>query len=816
MADEPDPAAIADAAAAFRDDYDDGDFALESVLAVDAEHETWTFDDIPLDSGTFGELVSRGIVTKSDGEYRIVSREGVRAGLEGRELSLEGGSNREAETGRAVPISVDGRTAVAVVGALVVLFGMRALNYRAVFRGDRVVSPANDPYYYRYWMEQLLAESNGPTDWSVVTAMPDGAAETRPLTHAGNWFLAELLGGDQWAADMVAAWLPVAATVCLGVVIYWLAVVVTDDVRVGVASVLLFALTPVHAVYTGLGFLEHRLYQYFWIGVTLLTLAWLAVDLRRRERESTPRETVRGHLRRPWTWLAAIALAIAIGLSMHTWGGSVLLLVPVAVYAGLKVAVDVREGLPVLANVPILVGLAGGWLLAAFLHVRWGWHQPFVAVVPLLVAVGAGVVIALGKLWRRTEWPVGGLVGLEGGLAVLGLLAVRQLRPAEWARLTERAGDLFLRTGIAETVSLFSIDDAVVFGPIIQLGVEFYVALLVLGWACWVASRRYEPGWLLLAVYAVFWLALATIQGRFAAQLAVPLSIFGGVGLVYLLAWADLARVPKPFRRRSSRDRQAGHTADRGTVADGGEHEPSIVVPRDPKTLVALLWIGLLICGLSLIFVPSLSAQTTHDDAKLEAATAIDEHAEDVGREYPENFVLSKWGDNRFYNYFVSGEAERYTYAFNTFEEFRTDEDPDDWYATFDESDVGYVVMTDASGGYAVESSRARLHDELGTGGDGREPLAHYQAVYLHDNVTAFAVVPGATIVADAEPGETVTVETDVTVSGETIQYEREVTADENGRVTARVPYPGEYTVDGRSVDVSTAAVESGESVRLE
>ncbi|RQG91510.1 MFS transporter [Natrarchaeobius halalkaliphilus] len=813
MADEADPDAIAEATASFRDQYDDGEHTLETVLSVDDEYETWTFDDLPLDSGIFGELVSRGIVRKRDGEYRISSREGVRAGLEGRAVSTV--DQDDPRRALSSPIALDVRAGAALVCALAFLFGMRVLNYRSVVRGEHVVSPANDPYYYRYWMETLLSESDGITDTTVVTDMPDAAASRRPLTHASNWALAELLGGDQWAADMVAAWLPVVATLALGIVVYWLALIVTDDTRVGIASVGLLALTPVHAVYTSIGFLEHRPYQYLWIGVTILSLAWLAVDVqRRRERASRPRVAIREHLLCPWTWIAAIVLGIALAFSVHSWGGSILLFVPLGAYAGLKIALDVRAGLPPMAgNAPLLVGVGIGGAITVLLHVRWGWHEPFTAVVSSIVVVGIVAVAAVGELWHRLEWPTLGILAFEGGIAAVGVSALWYLRPDEWTRLEQRAEDLFAREGATETGSLFTTENAVVLEPMAQLGPTFYIAIAVLGWAAWTVSRRYDPAWGVLAVYSLFWLVLAAFQVRFAAQLSIVVSVLGGLGLVHLLAWLDLVRTPVPFRESTASARDTVGPSARDTAADGGDREPSIALPEDGRTLGALIWIALLVCGLSLIFVPTLSAQTVHSDAQFEAAMAIDDHAAD--RETPKTFVLSEWGDNRMYNYFVSGESSSYWYASRHFEEFRTGGDPDGWYEEFNESDVGYVVLTEA-GGYDERNAQRQLHDELGTGSDGETPLEHYQAVYVDDEVTAFAVVPGATITADGEPGEELSLETEVPVSGETVTYERTATVDDDGTLAVTVPYPGEYTVGEREIDVPARAVETGSVLELE
>ncbi|MDJ1431966.1 MFS transporter [Halostagnicola sp. A-GB9-2] len=822
MAEDPGPAEVATAAATFREERVDGEETLETLLTVDDEHETWVFDDLPVDSGTFGELVSRGLVTKIDGEYRVSNRTGVRAGLEGEEVVGDGSENDNGFELRA-PIAFDPRAALALGGALVVLFFMRIVNYQSVFQGGEVVSPENDPYYYRHWMEELLSESDGVTDFGVIADMPDRAADTRPFTHAANWFFAELGGGGQWAADVVAAWLPVAMALVLGVVVYWLAIVVTDDVRVGVASVILLALTPIHAVYSGIGFLEHRPHQYLWLGVTLVTLAWLAVDLESCRESRTEQRTssripglspaIRAHLRSPWTWVAAVVLGIALTVSAHTWGGSVLLFIPAAAYVGFKVAMDARADLsPALANAPVVLGLLIAGVCSASLHVRWGWHDSFIAIIPMLVFAGALGVIGLGELWRRLEWPVGRLVGLEGVLVAGSVLAFSYLRPENWATLRARADDVVFREGATETASLFALDQAVVQGPLAQLGVQFYVAVVVLGWACWIAYRRYEPAWLLLSTYVAFWLAMATFQVRFAAQLAVPLSVLGGFGLVYLIAWLDVGRLPAPFRERD----ETTERRRRDLTADGGTKKPSIVLPRDLSTVAHLALIGLIICGMSLVFAPSFAAQTAYDDAQVEATIAIAEHAEDVDREYPESYVLSQWGDNRMHNYFVNGHADGYSYADRNFQEFRTDDDPDGWYDQFEDDDVGYVVLTDSAGESPDGSAQATLHEELGAGGHENDGLEHYKLLYADDDATAFAIVPGATLEGPVEATDHVTVSTEVEVDGETVEYEREVDVGDDGELEVVVPYAGDYAVDGTEVTVDETAVLDGEVVEFE
>ena len=791
-----------DAISKFLADRPDRKRALEEVLAVDAEREIWTFDDVEVDSGTFGELVSRGIVEKVDGKYQVADRGVVEGVLVGQNPAAEE-DNGDGFLWKVDPDlgALGDRSALAgLLAALGLLFVTRILNYRSVFQGEHVVSPGNDPYFYRYWVEQLLAESSGPTDVGLITNLPDGAASRRPLTHVTNWFVAELLGGDQWAADMVAAWLPVVGALALGVIIYALAVVVTWDVRVGIAAVVLFAFTPVHAVYSGVGFIEHRLHQYFWMGMGLLALAWLAVDLtRNRTRAASIDEAVQAHLSKSLTWAMAVVLGVSLGLYAHTWGGSILLFIPVSAYVALKVVMDVRDGVPPMrANVPLVAGIGIGGVLAAFLHFSWGWHETFMGVVPLLVLVGSVGVVGLGAVWRQTGWSIHALIGTQVATGVVGLVAFRAVRPAEWSRLMDRADDLLFREGAVEATSLFEPELAYLLGPVAQIGVEFYIGLVFLGWAGWLVTRDYHPVWLLLSVYSVFWLVMAAFQGRFAAQLAISMAVFAGLGFVYLLSWVELARVPAVFEEDTGR---------RLAMADGGERRwIDLQIPGEAKTVIYVLGVGFLVCGLSLIFVPTIAGQVTHDEAQLEAALVMQDHAEEHDREWRDNAVFSSMGDNRMYNYFVSGESQQYRYVQRLHTRFADAEDPDGWKEAEFDGRFGYVI---------ADRERGLPPERLGA--DGNRTLEHFRLLYASDDgeLAAFAVVEGATLEGTDVAAEQVTVRTDVEAGDVSFTYEREIDVVD-GRYEVVVPYPGVYIVADERVEVSEAAVENGSAIRLD
>jgi len=175
-----------------------------------------------------------------------------------------------------------------------------------------------------------------------VFADMGGAASTRPLAHATNWWVTVLVGGVD-AAPTVAAWLPIVAAVVLGYVVYRVVIELTEDVRVALASVLFYALAPVNVVYTSIGFLDHQLHQYLWLGLLIYAMVALAVDVQRRTRQAGLDVAAPAHARDRRSWVVAGVLAIAVAASAHTWGGSPLTFVPVAAVVGFRVALDVRH-----------------------------------------------------------------------------------------------------------------------------------------------------------------------------------------------------------------------------------------------------------------------------------------------------------------------------------------------------------------------------------------------------------------------------------------------------------------------------------------
>jgi len=771
--------------------------SLQTLIEIDARQKDWTFEDVPITSGVFGELVSRDIVERTDDGYRVADREAVRAAIAGEPFKTASEANTHPARDRTILTSltdnISTSTATGLLVGVLTIVLWRCLQYRSVLRDGDIISPANDPYFFRYIQEQLIAR-----DVLHPSALQDvNAAAVRPLSHALNWWVTELLGGTPAAASLVAGWLPVIASAALGVVLFATTMILTRDVRAATLSAVLLGITPVHAVYTSLGFFDHQLHQYFWLGVLLLTLVWLGRDLKRRIETSTdPEQAVQRRLRDGRVWLVSGILAVTIGVMPHLWGGGPLILLPVALYIALRTVTDVQADLPPERTLaPVLVATIVGAVLAYLPHAVWGWRRAFAVFTPALLTLGGVSVVGLAVLWRRQHLPARWLLASEGvaAIAVVGLFRV--LQPNLFADAISRAGDLIFRATAIESGSLYAFNKAIIFGPLYQVGLYFYIAVVVLAGLGWTATREYRPGWLAVVAFGGFFAALAGLQTRFAGQMTIPFSILGAVGILWLLGKVDLVR---PVGLRTDN-------------ADQSREESSGIWEFKSPSVQKGAYIGgflLLLIGLNLVTVPGLYGQN-HYGETYDAAAAIDDHAAVINQSYPENYVLSQWGENRMYNYFVNGEARGYGYARANYDAF-LNTTPNQAYDRYSDR-VGYISITAES--MASQSSYTDVINR--TGFDTPNP-GHYQAVYASDTVTAFALVPGATLQVSAGDETSVTAETQINASGDMNKRTYTQTASTtDGTATLRVPYPGEYTVDGQTVTVPRQAVYAGEQIQV-
>ncbi|WP_336001818.1 STT3 domain-containing protein [Halorientalis halophila] len=767
--------------------------ALDSVRPVDDDMDTWTFEDVPVDSGTFGELVAADLVAKVDGEYRLP--DATLQALDGdAEPGTAGGTNIEDDRNPSRNLSIavpdpDWRGVAALAGALAVVVLFRtAFSVGSVFRDGAVVLSGNDPYAYRYIVEGLLTEGGG-FDAALLTDMP--MAQGEPLTIATLYWVAGLLGDGASAAGAVMAWYPVVSALVTGLLLYLLAVRLTDDRRVGLAAVVLLATTPAHALRTSLGFADHHAFDYPWLVLAAFALVVLADQGEEAYRD-------------PRAWLAGLGIGVGVAGQILAWDNGTALVVPVALVVALGVLLDVdADRSPVLANAPLVGGLAFATLVVRRAHGEMGWHTDFVVGVPLLLLAGTVGVLAIGEAVHRLDLPTLAFVGAELAGAVAAFFLVPTVVPDFWSRADGRLDRFFDTRNIVETQPLISGD----LTWFLLLGLVLVIAIPPLIWA----SRRAADGakpWLIGSVYAWFLLALAAIQVRFVGELAAFTALFGGLGFVWMAHWVDLASVPRPFA-----DEKPDPRATRGAeAADGSLETLRVPTAREAGLLLALF---LLVGGVGVLQTPIKTSQITITDGTYETAAWIEEDARVANLSYPDDYVLTEWGRNRVYNYFVNGESRSYSYARYHYETLFTETNESQWYRQH-RNRVGYVVTQSAPGGNVSSASLfPRLHDGFGTESSTATGMSHFRAVHATEDgqYKTFRLVPGATIAGSGPPDATTTLSRSIEIPGASFTYERTVETDADGAYAVTVPYPGEYRLWNETVTVSERNVTSGDRV---
>jgi len=791
--------------------------ALREIYGVDGDEETWVFDDVPVDSGAFGELVSRGVVESAGDEYRLADRDAVAAALDGDGGGGESGGGTNDDPGGAATapdaaevvervrtrlprVRRDAAAGLAAALALVALF--RLFAYPSVFRNGDIVLLANDPYFYRYWLLQLAGSGAG------VFAVPDRLAEGEPLLAAVLWTVAKAVGGDARAVDLTLAWYPVAAALVTGLAVYGTARRLTDDARVGVAAVGLLAVTPIHAYRSAVGFGDHHAFDYMLVAVTLYALVALAAV----DRDRSARDLVSAAA--PWTVLFGTGIAAQV----LAWTAGPLLVLPVGLYVVLRATVDLRAGRSPLRGLgPELIGIALGALAVLGAHSSWGWHADYVAYTPAFLLVGSlAVAVAAeaghraGLSWRATG---GGLVAVSA--AVFG--GVWQEFPAFRAEFQQEVERLALKPDqgdIVETASLFEADLGGPLAPIFYFGLVLFLALPYVAWGVWAATARDRGEWLAAGAYFAVLLIIGVLQVRFAGALAVPVAVVAGLGFVHLASVVDLARRPRAFGGGDESGGAAGGLSGgpgaQSVRRDGGERVFDID-GLDGRTAGLLVALAVLVAGLGAGMTPAFTADLTHSEASYQTATWIGDDADERGLATDERYVFSRWDRNRLYNAFASGESLSYGYARSNYEGFLTSTNASTWYDRLG-GRAAYIVTEDIEGGEEFDDGTlyATLHERYGNG------TAHYRAVYATDagERKVFRPVPGATVTGSAASNGTVTLSREVDLDGASFTYER-TAAVENGTFAATVAHPGEYELGDSTVTVPETAVANGTTVEV-
>jgi len=753
---------------------------LEALVTIDAGGP-WEFDDIPLDSGAFGECVSRGIaVEHDDGGYRLANPDAVRAALD-----HDVDSAAESEQSSRIPdvnvtLDVPRETVLALLGALSLLVAFRVVFvYQGVFR-EVITLLGNDPYKRLYWVEQLQAFP--AFDPGALGSIPEGVRLTGDtMMLVTLWWVSELFGGTPAAARVTLAIYPVVAAVVTGLFVYATTKLLTDDIRIALASVLMLAVTPINGYRMALGFGDHHAFDYVWIALTVLLVVWWE-----RSADGMATGPIRNRLQSRRLWVAIAALGGTLAVQTMSWVGSPMVLVPFGLLVFVRGAVAFRQSRsPAVAALPYLGGISIAAVIVGTMHLAFGWLPVSRVIVPLAVFVlGAGAV-GYFEACRSLSLSATVTVASSVVFSVVGTVGFALVGPGMDA-VVERAVGLFRGKQIAESAGLFSAESGLVVQPILFFGFVLFLALPFIVLGAWHVFENNDPRWTAPVVYGVYFLFWAGVKVRFGGPLTIFTAIFGGIGFVKAAAWVDLARPVTSFTEKTP--------IARFERPEGGQ-------------LVSLFLLFLLVGSLGMVQLPIKQSQLVVSEDTYETAQWIDGYSDERNLEYPENGVFTGWSSTRIYNYFVNGHADSYWFEQQYFESFLGSTTPDAWYERLRDR-YGFVVYSRPMNG----SSGPTVERQLETG-DSTPGFAQYRLVHTSGPKRVFQLVEGATIVGIDRTSDTVTAETSPTVSGKSHTYERNAAPNPYGTYAVTVPYPGTYSIAGDQVDVAASAVENGTRV---
>lgn len=149
---------------------------LDHLLDVDAEQETWDPAAVDIEPDTITTLVDGGYVEATANGYRVSDRAALRTAVNRHRTDTDHSDRYRVGTVAALGV------------ALALLIAVHLLPFGRVFLDGWVVLLSNDPYFYRYFVEQPLA--GGP-----IPTIPQSAVTGEPLLVAVFATATTLLGG---------------------------------------------------------------------------------------------------------------------------------------------------------------------------------------------------------------------------------------------------------------------------------------------------------------------------------------------------------------------------------------------------------------------------------------------------------------------------------------------------------------------------------------------------------------------------------------------------------------------------------------------
>jgi dolichyl-diphosphooligosaccharide--protein glycosyltransferase len=703
-------------------------------------------------------------------------------------------------------------------------FGIRALPWRSVLLGDRVLPFGSDAFYHLRRIAHSVLHFPDVLVFDPYINFPTGA---KPIwAPAFDWTIALALrpfvAGDLEKIERLAIWVPPVLGAATVVSLYLLARR-HFDLPTAVLAGAILSLLSAHFWYSQVGFVDHH------AAVALVSTWVLAAGMNLLSH---------GH-RESRAWRAGIGAGIAFGLSLLVWPGCVLhvSLVETALIAALLVRKSRAEAVALafgatVANATALLMVLPLGLLSSW--PQWGRFSPVVSTgfQPWLfgaltlwsaICAGAWSRSSLGAR-RRTRmasgWIAGGLV-LTASAALLPGLADGLVEAWVWLGKADSFQGL-----VGESVPLFAERDS--FTTRVATARLSYFVLgfpLSLAVAARMGRRQREPvAFALFLWWASCLFVVTMLQKRFINSFSVALALLMAWTVIW--TWRSL-----PPRWGASRARRiAAAAALAGVVL-------ALLLPVLPsyRTHVSNQihwWKG----GLT-----ELTPLASRNLVRVQMAEWLRAHTPEtsgwMGAGVPEYGVLAPWGlghviehvarrptvTNGFGDDIGEGNfllARRYFLA----AEIQACE--------LLEAVKARYVVAQAAVSYLGETPdeasmlRALAHRdgaEVPPTGDGPRAaaLARHRLVYESEGIRkrappsykVYEFVPGARIVGAAPAGARVRLKLPLrTNRGRSLVYAASAVADSEGRYLLRVPYAN---VGGPPAVVVAAdyALECGDEV---
>lgn len=545
-----------------------------------------------------------------------------------------------------------------VIVALIIFVSLRLLNITSVIRANDIILSGNDPYAYRHLTEQLLAQA-ATLDLLQVLASESLTATGEPLLLVFLWLPSTLLGGSPTSTGFILALYPIVASTLTAMLLYKLSTEVTGDWRVGVASIVILAFIPAHAVRTRLGFADHHAFDYLWLVVTALA----AVSLFSATNS-----------RRQWRWGGVLGVGVAA--QSLAWGAGPLLVAPLALIVVVKALTDLSQTQsPIQWGGPFVFGTVTGTAVTVSTHLVFGWQDTLTIGALGALSIGTAVVVLLAEAVHRYNKSVRAYIALHTIVLVCALLsAVFVVDSVPLLNLERQLQRLFHTPGISEALPLYKgsllWNSTINFGFILILGFPYLLQKSL------VTIMKPNDGFVVLASYTWWLLLLTFIQVRFAGELSHFLAVFGGIGTVSLASKLQ-SRTHSP---------PESHNVEPTT----GQYTRSLSQHLSRRNFVARIGLLGMIGGTSAVRLPF--AVSGVSDSEYAAIVWMREYASQQEWDFPQSRVLSSWGNARLYNYHVNGQSRSYGFSYQNYGELLSTSDPEGWSKDFNDK-VGFIVV---------------------------------------------------------------------------------------------------------------------------